>query len=68
MARSFLIEAKLPKIFWLYVIHKANLCMNLLPVTQGKDSINNPALMTTPYFKFFGVKPDYRTFISFWSC
>ena len=34
--------------------------MNILPITQQQDGIDNPALMSTPYFEFFGVKPDYR--------
>ena len=53
MARSFLIEAKIPpkmKLFW--AIQEANLCLNILPVTQHEGGIDNPSLMTTPYFDF----------------
>ena len=62
MARSFLAEAKLPKKFWFWVLCEANVCMNLLPITQQQDGIDDPSFWTTPYFKFFSVKPDYCIF------
>ena len=39
--------------------------MNILPITQQQDGIDNPALMSTPYFEFFGIKPDYRILFPF---
>ena len=59
MARYFLTEAKLPKKFWFWAIHEANLRLNILPITQQQDGTDNPTLMSTPHFEFFGVKPDY---------
>ena len=65
MARSYLTKAKLPKKFWYRAIREKNLCMNILPITQQQDGIDNPALMSTPYFEFFGIKPDYRILFLF---
>ena len=65
MARSFLTEAKLPKKFWYWAIREANLRLNILPITQQQDGIDNPALMSTPYFELFRVKPDYRILFPF---
>ena len=69
MARSFLTEAILFKKFWFCAIREANLCLNILPITQQQDGTTDPALMSTPHLKFCGVKPDYRIVflsISFW--
>ena len=65
MARFFLSIAKLPKKFWYGVIREANIRLNVLPITQQQDGIDNPSLMSTPYFKFFGEKPDYRILFPF---
>ena len=65
MARSFLTKAKLPKKFWHWAIREANIRMNVLPITQQQDGIDFPALMSTPYFEFFGIKPDYRILFPF---
>ena len=63
MVRSFLTAAKLPKIFWFWAIREASIRMNMLPVVQQQNGTpERPAdlsIMTTPYFEFFGVKPDY---------
>ena len=59
MAHSFLIEAKLPKKFWFWAIREANLCLNILSITQKEGSLD-PSFMMTPHFKLFGTKPDYR--------
>ena len=59
MAHSFLTEAKLPKKFWFWEIREANLQLNILPITQQQDGNDNPTFISTPHFKFFGVKPDY---------
>ena len=67
IARSFLTEAKLPKKFWFWAIREANLCLNILPITQQQDGTNDPALMSTPHFECFSVKPDYRILFPF-SC
>ena len=55
MAKLSLTEAKLPKEFWYWAIQEANLRINILPITQQQDSIDNPAVMSTPYFVFFGI-------------
>ena len=65
MARSFLADAKLPKKFWFWAISKANLRINLLPVTTGKPGDQNLDLMTTPHKEFYGTKPDYRVLFPF---
>ena len=65
MARSFLTEAKLPKKFWFWAIREANLFLNVLPITQQQDGTDDPALISTPHFEFFGVKPDYRILFPF---
>ena len=67
MAQSFLTEAKLPKKFWFLVICYENLRLNILPITQQKDSSDDPAFMTTPHFNFFGMKPDYPILFPFGS-
>ena len=65
MARSFLTEAKLPKKFWFWAIREANLCLNILPITQQQDGITDPALMSSPHFEFSSVKPNYRSLFPF---
>ena len=65
MARTYLTEAKLPKKFWFWAIREANLRMNLLPVTCGKEGDQDPALLTTPHKEFYGEKPDYRILFPF---
>ena len=64
MARSFLTEAKLPKKFLFWAIRKANIGLNILPITQNEGSFD-PAFMTTPHFELFGIKPDYRILFPF---
>ena len=70
MARAFLSAAKLPKKFWFWAIREASIRMNMLPVLQQQDGTpenKDPSIMTTPYFEFFGVKPDYRILFPFGS-
>ena len=65
MARSFLTEAKLPKKFWYWALREASLRSNILPVTQHIDDPTDPDYMTTPFFEFYCVKPDYRILFPF---
>ena len=71
MARSFLTVAKLPKKFWFWAIHEASIQMTMLPVVQQQNGTpeksDDPSVMTKPYFKFFGVKPDYFILFPFGS-
>ena len=71
MARSFLTAAKLPKKFWFWAIREASICINMLPVVQQQDwtpeKPADPLIMTTSYFDFFCVKPDYRILFPFGS-
>ena len=70
ISRAFLSAAKLPKKFWFWVIREASIRMNMLPVLQqqeGTPENKDPSMMTTPYFEFFGVKPDYRILFPFGS-
>ena len=39
--------------------------MDILPITQQQDVIDDSALMYTPHFEFFGVKPDYPVLFPF---
>ena len=43
----------------------------MLPVVQQQDGTPekpaDPSIMTTPYFEFYGVKPDYRILFPFGS-
>ena len=64
MARSFLIEAKLPKKFW-RAIREADFRLNILPITHQQDGTNDPAFMSTPHFVFLDVKRDYRILFPF---
>ena len=65
MARSFLTEEKLPKIFWFWpIICKANLCLDILLITQ-KEGSGDPVFMTTTHFECFGTKPDHRVLFQF---
>ena len=64
MTRFFLADAKLPMKFWFWAIRKANLCLNILPITQKTGSMD-PVFMTAPHFDFFSTKPDYRILFSF---
>ena len=65
MARSFLADAKLPKKFWYWALREANLRMNILPITQQQNGSDDPSLLSTPYYEFYGVKPDYRILFPF---
>ena len=67
MARSFLSEAKLPKKFWFWALREANLCLNILHITQQQNGKDDPVFMTTPHFNFFGTKLDYRILFPFGS-
>ena len=63
---TFLFDrGKAPKKFWFWAIRQANLCLDIFPITQQQDDTNDPALMSTPYFEFFGVKPDYQILFPF---
>ena len=64
MTRSFLAEANLLNLFWVWAIREAILCLIILPITQQEGSLD-PAFMTTPHFEFFGTKPDYRILFAF---
>ena len=33
--------------------------MNLLPITQQQDGVDDLSLWSTPYYKFYSVCPDY---------
>ena len=59
MARSFVVEAKLPKKSWFWAIGEANPRLNIILITQKESSLD-PAFVTTPHFEFFGTKSDYR--------
>ena len=65
MARSFLAEAKLLKKFWYLALHEAVVCMNILPVSVNKNDPSDPVSLSTPRFKFYNIKPDYRIFFPF---
>ena len=59
MARSFLANIKLLKKFWYWALRKANLCMNTLSISQQQNDSDDLSLLSTSYYKFYGVKPDY---------
>ena len=61
MARSFLAEAKLPRIFWYWALREAFHRMNMLPVQVG------PSKWSSPLELFYGHAPDYRVLFSFGS-
>ena len=69
MACLFLTTAKLPKKFWFWAIHEASIQMNMLLVVQQQNGTPeksiNLTVIKTPYFEFFGVKPDYRILFPF---
>ena len=71
MARSFLTAAKLPKKFWFWALREAIIRMNILPVVQQQDGTPekpvDASIMTTPYYDFFGEKPNYRILFPFGS-
>ena len=39
--------------------------MNIRPITQQQDGIDNHSLMTNLQFEFFGVQPDYQILFPF---
>ena len=65
MDRAFLANARLPKRFWYWAIREAAHRVNFLPVSSNPDDLTNPDFVSTPHFKLYGTKPDYRTLFPF---
>ena len=61
MARSFLAEAKLPRIYWYWALREAFHRMNLLPVQVG------PSKWSTPLQLFYERPADFRVLFPFGS-
>ena len=46
------------KLFY-WAQNKASLYLNLVWITKQQYGSDYPGLLTTPYYKYFGVNPDY---------